>query len=390
MTDLRICCIASHAINNALEGHNIASIRIIEAAIGAGIDVKVVTLEDTQTPPIKDYYPIKTFSSKKRKTSIFPPTQETIYSFATMLKSKKLDCDIIHLLNVTKEIFLLISKLIRIDKPCISHLYHSSLPFSFQLNFKFRLLLMNLGFFNYVFCSNKLLFNYLIKKTKLYKDKVYYVPYPIDIKRFRPQNKQKLREKHDFPMDAPIIIYVGQIDPNRGFFDLLKAFKIILRKIPKALLYICHPNLKGEEKIYHRFFQSFIGQKLKDNIVISGPNSFIEESYSMADVVTFPFKQPYWITAPPLVLLEAMASATPIVTTPLDVIKEIGENKKNMFFSTPGDIDSLVNAIIYAINNKEEADEIGLRAREYIIKNFSMERVGLYLNEAYKKLYPEY
>jgi len=339
------------------------------------------------TSPIKNYFPVKTVSTSKRRTSIFPSVWETMYSITAMLKAKKLDCDIIHLLNVTKETYLVLYKMLKINKTCISHLYHSSFPFSGYSNFKLRLLLMKLGFYEHVFCSNKSLVDFLIKKNVLRAENVHYIPSPIDIKQFRPRNKQKLREKYCFPVDAPIIFYVGQIDPERGFFIILKAFKKILRNLPDAILYICHPNLKGEEKVYAPFFKSICCKNMKKNIVISGPNVFIEESYSLSDVVVLPFQKPYWITAPPLVLIEAMASATPIVTTPLDVIKEIGRNKENMIFSTPNNVDSLVNSIFYILNNTEEATKIGLKAREHVIQNFSMNKVGLSLKEAYKNIH---
>jgi glycosyltransferase involved in cell wall biosynthesis len=384
MDNPSVCYVASHAINNALEGHNIASIRIIEAAVGAGIDAKVVSLEGNSVCSKRNFYPIKSFLKVARKTSNFPSVWEIFSSFPAMLKAKNLNCDIIHLLNITKEVFILSNKLVRTKAPCITHFFHSDFPFSAYASFKMRSLLLKLGTFNHILSSNRSLVDYLINELRLDANSAIFIPFPVDINRFRPRNKQKLREKYDIPANAQIIAYIGAIDSDRGFFFLLKAFKKIIQQMPKATFYICHPNLKEEmTDLLNRLVMS---QKVKDNISVHGPNPSIEDVYSLADVIALPFQKPYWITAPPLVLLEAMASGTPIVTTPVDVIGEIGDNMVDMIFTTPGDLGSLVNAVVYALENQDEAEDIGVRARENAVKNFSMEVVGKKLRETYKRI----
>lgn len=384
MHDLSVCYVASHAIDNALEGHNIASVRIIQAAVNAGINAKIVSLEDTPVSSRKNLYPVKTFFKKSRETSIFPSIWETLSSFPAMLKARNLNSDIVHLLNVTKEIFLLSKKLLRTRSPCVPHFYHSDLPFSAYLTFKIRSLLIKLGAFDHVLSSNWSLIHYFTTQLKLNAKHFHFVPYPIDVNRFRPINKYKLREKYEMSASAPIIAYVGAFDQDRGFFSLLKAFKRILRQTPRAMLYVCHP--KPMMEMDGSFYRSVTSQEMKKHIIFHGPNPFIEEIYSLADVIALPFQKPYWITAPPLVLLEAMASATPIVTTPVDVIKEIGTDMVDMIFATPGDLDSLVNAIVYALENQDKAKNIGFRARENSIQNFSMETVGKKLRKTYEKI----
>jgi len=384
MTSVRVCYIANQAINSAPEGHNIASVGIIQAAIREGIDAQVVTLEKSQVSSSQGFYPIKTLSKGVHRTSYFPSIGEIMSSVPAMLFTKTLDCDIIHLLNVTKEIFSTIRIFLRIRTPCIAHLYHSYFPFLSRTSFKLRLLLIKRGIFDHVFASNRLLADYLIREG-LSASRVHYVPFPVDVEKFRPRNKEKLRETYGFLSDAPIITYVGAIDPNRGFFTLFKAFLEVLKDFPQALLYVCHPRSEGGKNLYTPFYR-FVRQKLNKHIVIQGPNPLIEEAYSLASVVALPFEQLYWITEPPLVLLEAMASATPIVTTPVGVMREIGKDGENMIFSHRGDPDSLSKAINYVLRNQDEAEKIGLNARETAKAQFSQEVVGKLLNRAYEEI----
>jgi len=385
MSGIRVCYVAKETINNALEGHNIASIRIMQAAVKAGISAEIVSLENTSSCSRRNLHPIKSILSKDGKTSVFPSMWETFSSFPAMLTAKNLNCDIIHLLNVTKEMFLLTNKLIRTSSPCVTHLYHSDLAFSTQPTFKIRSLLIRLGIFNHILSSNQRLVHYLIRELKVDRSKVHFVPYPVDVNRFRPLNRQKLREKYHVPTSAPVIAYVGAADSDRGFFFLLKAFKEILHEIPETILYICHPDRKMKS-LYDALSCARLNQRLGNNIMIHGPNPAIEETYSLADVIVLPFQKPYWITAPPLVLIEAMASATPIVTTPLDVTKEIGTNMIDMIFTSPNDLNSFTNAVVYALGSQDEARKIGFRARENATKNFSMEVVGRKLKETYREI----
>lgn len=384
MTNPRVCYVANRALNYALEGHNIASIRIIQAAIRAGVNARVVTLEKSWAFSMQGFYPIRTLSKTRYRTAYVPSLGELVSSVPAMLSAKALNCDIIHLLNVTKEIFSATRSLLRIKKTCIAHLYHSSHPFFSRTSFKLRLLLIKLGIFDYIFCSNRSLVNYLMEKG-LSADRVHYVPCPVDTDMFKPRNTGKLRETYGFSHDAPIIAYVGAIDPNRGFYILFKAFKEVLKEHPKALLYVCHPRRKEGKNFYAPLYR-FARRKFSDNIIIEGPNPKIEETYSLADVIALPFKEPYWIMDPPLVLLEAMASGTPIVTTPVGMIREIGKDGENMVFSHLGDSDSLSKAIKYVLRNQDEAEKIGLSARETAKTQFSQEVVGKMLDRAYKEI----
>jgi glycosyltransferase involved in cell wall biosynthesis len=385
MVNLSVCYVASHAINSTLEGHNIAAVRIIQAAVNAGVKAKVVSLENSPVNPKKNFYPIKTLLKATRKTSYVPSIFETLSSFPAMLKAKDLNCDVIHLLNVTKEVFILSKKLLSTDGICVPHYFHSSFPFSKYPTFKIRSLFLRLGIFSHVLSSNNSLIHYLTKELKLNVDNVHLVPYPVDVNLFKPRNKQKLREKYEIPSNVPVVAYVGALDSDRGFFFLLNAFRKILKNIPQAILYVCHPNTRM--KLAHNLLKRYtVSPRITSNILFKGPNPFIEEVYSFADVIAIPFQKPYWITAPPLVLLEAMASATPIVTTPVDVIKDIGTDMIDMIFTIPGNLDSVVNAIFYALENQDESRIIGLKAREKAVKDFSVEIVGEKLRKTYEEI----
>jgi glycosyltransferase involved in cell wall biosynthesis len=380
MHAISVCYIASHAIEKVPEGHNQGSVRVIEAAMKAGVKTSVVSLENSLSHARKGFFPVRSSFKAVRKTSVFPSVRELFSSLPAMAVAKNLDCDLIHLLNITKEVFMLNSRVMNTEKKCITHFYHSSFPFSAYTTFKIRSLLLKLGFFNQVLATNRSLVSYLIDSLGLDGQKVHLVPFPVDVNQFKPRNKESLRQKYGLPTEAPIIAYVGAIDADRGFFSLIESFRRVLRQMPDAILYVSHPN-RGDLTI-----DLARNPSIKDNVFFRGPGPFIEDVYSLADVVVLPFERPYWITAPPLVVLEAMASGTPTVTTPLDAIKDVGTDLFDLMFVNPGDPESLADAIVYALENEDEARTIGLRARENMIRNFSMETVGEILRKTYREI----
>ncbi len=71
----------------------------------------------------------------------------------------------------------------------------------------------------------------------------------IDKKRFhRGISSKKIREKYNIKKD-PILLYVGRISPHKGIHLLIKAFNIVLKKIPNAkLLIVGKPTFGGYSK----------------------------------------------------------------------------------------------------------------------------------------------
>jgi len=392
-----VCFLGRHIFSGVPEGHKIASLRIIQAAYKAGTDTRVISIEDSAA--IKGELKEINYQHTGKGISSFlvhgPPVNlnfptyylnEVAYSTKVIMYLKNLDCDIIHHLNVTKEPVSILQKILRVRKPCVVHLYHSDHAFH-RPDFKLRLFSIKFGLFDHILATNKSLVRYLTKEMKINEGRVHYAPFPVDINRFRIREKGNLREKYDLPFDTPIIVYVGALYPDRGVFVLLRAFKELLRDKPDALLFVCHSKLEGDEARWSPYFYKIAKSKgFHGRVILEGPSSHIEEIYSLSDVVALPFTQPYWITDPPLVLLEAMASGVPVVTTPVGAMGEIGRDGESLIFSQPGDSTSLKKALHWSLEERDEAGRVGLNAREIIEGKFSMDVVGRRLNSIYQKI----
>ncbi len=68
-----------------------------------------------------------------------------------------------------------------------------------------------------------------------------YIPHSVNTDIFKPLDKLKVREKFKVPPDAFLVGMVGankEDPPRKGFQQALEAFKMLVEKVPQALMYI--------------------------------------------------------------------------------------------------------------------------------------------------------
>ncbi len=62
-------------------------------------------------------------------------------------------------------------------------------------------------------------------------------------------NKNLARQKLGLPIDVPIVVSVGYVEPRKGFHDLIPAFQKVVARYPKALLVIVGGACKARKSI---------------------------------------------------------------------------------------------------------------------------------------------
>lgn len=136
--------------------------------------------------------------------------------------------------------------------------------------------------------------------------KITVVPLGIDLKHFSPPAKPKNKSVLN-------ILFVGRFVEEKGVGDLVKAFtKLKEKKLPIRLTLVGQGPLKKD----------FTG--LKGVTLTQSSYQNIPHLYSQADIFCLPSQTtPYWQEQYGMVLLEAMASGLPIITTRTGAIEEV-------------------------------------------------------------------
>lgn len=221
-----------------------------------------------------------------------------------------------------------------------------------------------------------------------FRDKIV-IPPAIDTELFSPGKNSVKREDEKFKYKLG---YFGRLRESRfPYRTVLRGIKKFEEKTAKRiLLKIKYPSSGGEKKISEELLRfaekiGMQGRVLASSEVMNEDEKvkFLQES----DLTLFPSWNLKGTLDPPFTILESMASGNPVITSSLGSIPSFiidGENGLLLKNLTPNEISrSLSEALL-----EKEPKKIGARARETIIRRFSINCVSKKIESIYSSLHP--
>jgi len=157
----------------------------------------------------------------------------------------------------------------------------------------------------------------------------------------------------EFAGDQPTIAFVGRVDePRKGFEILCQALPAIVAKFPDLRVLVAGPGDSHE-------IVDALPESLQNNLVVFGELSDEQKArvFASADVYVAPNtgKESFGI-----ILLEAMASNTPIVASDIVAFRDVLEGGKCGVLVPPGDPSALAQAVIALLLNKPRREELAI------------------------------
>jgi len=200
------------------------------------------------------------------------------------------------------------------------------------------------------------------------KEKICVLNNPVISSNFRCQKEKR----------GKMVLYLGWIIPEKGVYDILEAIPGVIEQEPSAIFVFCGTKeidkLKSIcENAQHRnhvYIREWVSDQEKSNL-LSKSIMLILPSYTEGF---------------PNVILEAMASCLPIITTPVGAIPEIIQHKINGFLIEPGDVESLKETILILLKNPELCIKMG-KANEKLVKDkYDIRIIGKKLLNIYSQI----
>ncbi|NLN95233.1 MAG: glycosyltransferase family 4 protein [Bacteroidales bacterium] len=183
--------------------------------------------------------------------------------------------------------------------------------------------------------------------------KLLHLPMTVDLDRF----KNAEAPLQDF--QKPYIAFIGVMNDNKdGVNILIQAFSIIAKDFPDYNLYLIGgwnydtpshlkliKNLKLEDRIFWKgvYNRDQIPTIIKNASLLALPRPDSKQAQG-----GFPTK-----------LGEYLATGNPVCVTTVGEIPDYLTDGKSAYFAEPGNVDSFAKAMRRALNNPEEAKEIG-------------------------------
>ncbi len=142
------------------------------------------------------------------------------------------------------------------------------------------------------------------------------IPCGVDMARFRPQDKGRARAGLSLPPTAPVLLFVGRLQPSKGIDTLLQAAADIRRDYPDMRVLVVGGGLDHQDAYETAELDRL--QTLGDKLGLSNvhyikaqPQEKLAQYYAAADV----FVMPSHYESFGMVVLEAMACGTPVVAS---------------------------------------------------------------------------
>lgn len=196
-------------------------------------------------------------------------------------------------------------------------------------------------------------------------EKLKLIPYGVDVNKFKP-NASFNKEKN--------FLAVGRFTEKKGPTYTIKAFYKALQKFPDAKL-----TMVGKENGLYNDCLNLVNQLgISDAVVFTGVLNPNEIAVLMAKSLAF---VQHSITATngdmegtPLGILEASASALPVISTLHGGIKEAVIHCETGFLVEEKDVETMGDYMIKLLEDIDFANRMGIKGREHILKNHHQEK----------------
>jgi glycosyltransferase involved in cell wall biosynthesis len=189
----------------------------------------------------------------------------------------------------------------------------------------------------------------------------------IELSQYHPDAEHgNLRKEWSIPQDVSLIGVIGRMVWQKGFEYLIQAIPDIVRDVPDAkFLFVGDGPLKKElEDLAENL-------KIKERVIFTGFRSDIKEILASVNILVIPSL----LEGFPMITLEAMAMAKPIIATNIDGITEQITDGVNGNLVPPKDSSALAKAVMRVLNDKKLARTMGLSARKKVEQEFSVEKM---------------
>lgn len=195
----------------------------------------------------------------------------------------------------------------------------------------------------------------------------------IELDNFQLDPTAKPRILRELRVDkgAQLIGIVGLITPRKGQLELVRAFGQALTEIPRAVLLLAGAPMFNRDHEYLETIERTVEELgIRDKVRILGARTDIGAIMQSLDVLVVNSKvEPFG-----LVIIEAMASGTPVIAAAVDGIPEIIEHDQNGWLVPAQDEGLLAQAIVHLGRQRQVRSRLAKQGKQYVAVRFSADR----------------
>lgn len=169
--------------------------------------------------------------------------------------------------------------------------------------------------------------------------------------------------------NVPLVVHVGNIRPNKGHENLIRATSILKKEMPQVIVV----SVGGEKRVgdFGRVTSLAADQGLGETIRFLGRRDDALSFVEAADV----FVNPAEIEGLPVAMLEAMALGRPVVATRVGGVPKVIDSERNGLLVNPRAPAELASAIKRLLVDRDLAASLAQEALIDVKRDYGLERM---------------
>jgi glycosyltransferase involved in cell wall biosynthesis len=194
--------------------------------------------------------------------------------------------------------------------------------------------------------------------------KIRVVPNGVDPERFKPANGSDSLKRRLGLGNRRTVLFVGRLIPRKGLTFLIEAAKRVVKENADTTFIIV-----GNGPLRKKLTLQLERANLSRNFIFLGDvkDSVLPALYNCADVFAFPSIQ----EGQGIALLEAQASAKPVVAFKVGGVKEAVSDGDSGLLVERGSSDGLAEGILKLLSNPSLRQRMGVKGRAFVLHNFT-------------------
>lgn len=211
------------------------------------------------------------------------------------------------------------------------------------------------------------------------------VPVGIDTDRFKPADADPdIRKKFNVTDEDVVVLFIGRLTKEKGIYDLLYATRLMAAEPGLEHVKIVIVG-NGPEK--ENILRTIHTLGIEANVRIVGGFSYelMPKLYNAADIFILPsIPMPFWQEQFGMVLVEAMASGLPVITTLSGSIPEVVGD--SAILVQPNDLLSIYREIKRLALDTSLRKDYSRRSRNRALEQYHIETIAGKIESVYKEL----
>jgi glycosyltransferase involved in cell wall biosynthesis len=173
--------------------------------------------------------------------------------------------------------------------------------------------------------------------------------------------------KEEFGLNCEkVVLFAGDVTPWKGGEDFLSAAKLVLDEEPETVfLFLTKNTYEYEKKRLEQLTSLASSLGIQRSVRFLSRRPDIDAVYSLADIVTLPYRSMFSFMSTPLSLLEAMAAGKPVVATEAGDMADIVAGARCGFLTKPFDYKGLAKKTLELLRDPALSRALGENAARY-------------------------